>query len=153
VAQGYWGSPQETAERFRPAPAWLEAGAGTPAVWSGDHCSLDEEGYCRFHGRADAMIKTSGYRVSPTEVEATAHELASVAASAAVGIPHAELGQAIALAVVAQTGSTVDSEALLQHLRTRLPRFMVPTQVVVLDALPQTPHGKTDYPAVRALLA
>ena len=70
VAMGYWGDPEKTAERFRPLPG-REAGLVLPeiAVFSGDTVRMDADGFLYFIGRRDEMIKTSGYRVSPTEIE------------------------------------------------------------------------------------
>jgi acyl-CoA synthetase (AMP-forming)/AMP-acid ligase II len=70
VSLGYWNDPAKTAERFKPAPGHNPALPLTEmAVWSGDTVRMDEEGFLYFIGRNDDMIKTSGYRVSPTEVE------------------------------------------------------------------------------------
>src|SRR5690606_28684103 len=79
VCMGYWNDAERTAERFRPAPG-RPAGLCTPeiAVWSGDIVVRDEEGFLYFVGRRDDMIKTSGYRVSPTEIEEVAYEVESV---------------------------------------------------------------------------
>src|SRR3546814_16166022 len=67
VAQGYWRDPARTAERFRPAPAASRYGG--MAVWSGDTVRRDARGLLYFVGRDDAMIKSAGNRISPTEVE------------------------------------------------------------------------------------
>ncbi|MBN9374801.1 MAG: AMP-binding protein, partial [Cellulomonas sp.] len=74
VAQGYWGDPERTAERFRPVPGPYDAWrVPEMAVWSGDTVVADEEGFLYFVGRHDEMIKTSGYRVSPAEIEEAAY--------------------------------------------------------------------------------
>ena len=80
VALGYWNDPERTAERFRPAPG-REPASRMPelAVWSGDTVVRDEEGFLYFVGRTDEMIKTSGYRVSPTEIEEVAYATGLVA--------------------------------------------------------------------------
>src|SRR3546814_5933037 len=67
VAQGYWRDPERTAQRFRPAP--LSSRYGGVAVWSGDTVRRDAEGLLYFVGREDAMIKSAGNRISPTEIE------------------------------------------------------------------------------------
>src|SRR3546814_840328 len=97
VAKGYWNDPERTAERFRPAPPASRYG-GT-AVWSGDTVKRDEQGLLYFVSREDAMIKTSGNRVSPTEVEEAAIASGLVAEAVAMGVPDDRLGQAIALVV------------------------------------------------------
>jgi acyl-CoA ligase (AMP-forming) (exosortase A-associated) len=150
VALGYWGDPKGTAERFRPIPA-RAPGMTRPesAVWSGDIVRRDAEGFLYFIGRRDEMIKTSGYRVSPTEVEEEAHLTGLVKDAVALGVPHERLGQAIVLVVSPAPGANADSESLLEMLRPRLPRYMVPTLIDWREALPRTPNGKFD----RALLS
>jgi len=147
VAMGYWNDPLRTAERFRPLP---DSG-GTPipelAVWSGDTVRMDEEGYLYFIGRSDEMIKTSGYRVSPSEVEEVAYATGMVVEAAAFGIPHPLLGQAIALVAV---GDELDSAELLAAFKRALPAYMVPALLEVrTQRLPRNPNGKVD----RRLLA
>ena len=100
VAMGYWNDPERTAERFRPAPA-REPGLCTEemAVWSGDTVVRDEDGFLYFVGRKDEMIKTSGYRVSPTEIEEVAYDTGLVRDAVALGVEDAKLGQHVVLVV------------------------------------------------------
>ncbi len=145
VALGYWNDPEGTAARFRPLPG-QPAGLAIPelAVWSGDTVRQDEEGYLYFIGRRDEMIKTSGYRVSPSEVEEVAYATGLVAEAAATGVAHPALGQAVVLVVHAPAGREV-GERLLQACRQHLPGFMVPAHVQVRDQpLPRNPNGKID---------
>ena len=144
VALGYWNDAERTAERFRPAPG-QETGIALPeiAVWSGDTVKMDEDGYLYFIGRKDDMIKTSGYRVSPTEVEETLYASGLVGQAVALGIPHPVLGQAI-VAVVTPEGDGVDSEAVLRHCKQKLPAFMVPHHIQIQSSLPRNPNGKID---------
>ena len=74
------------------------------AVWSGDTVRMDEEGFLYFIGRRDEMIKTSGYRVSPTEIEEVVFATGLVADAAAVGVPHPTLGQAIVVVATPAPG-------------------------------------------------
>ncbi|HHC72195.1 MAG TPA: acyl-CoA ligase (AMP-forming), exosortase A system-associated [Thiotrichales bacterium] len=146
VALGYWNDPERTRERFRPAPG---RPGGIPlqetAVWSGDTVRMDEEGFLYFIGRKDDMIKTSGYRVSPTEVEEVCYASGLVGEAAAIGLPHSQLGQAIVVvATPAEGAERVDEEALQNHCRERLPAFMVPLRVITEPTLPRNPNGKID---------
>jgi acyl-CoA ligase (AMP-forming) (exosortase A-associated) len=154
VSLGYWNDPERTAERFRPIRP-SPAGIPTPeiAVWSGDVVRRDADGYLYFIGRRDEMIKTSGMRVSPTEVEEEAYATGLVGDAVAVGVPHERLGQAIILAASPASGSEKDSEALLAALRRRLPRYMVPLAVEWLEALPRNANGKFDRARLRSELA
>lgn len=146
VSLGYWNDPEKTAERFRPAPGRL-AGLTTPemAVWSGDTVRMDDEGFIYFISRRDEMIKTSGYRVSPTEVEEIVYASGLVAEAAAIGMDHPILGEAIVVVVTTIGSNRLDIDKLLSECRKRLPAFMVPARIEVRsEALPRNPNGKID---------
>ena len=146
VSLGYWNDPEKTAERFKPVPGQPE-GLVMPeiAVWSGDTVRMDEEGFLYFISRRDEMIKTSGYRVSPTEIEEVIYATGLVGEAAALGIPHPVLGQAIVVVATARDGVRLDTEELLAQCRRQLPAFMVPARVAVrTGSLPRNPNGKID---------
>ena len=150
VAMGYWGDPQRTAERFRPAPL-QPAGLALEeiAVWSGDTVTRDEEGFLYFVGRRDDMIKTSGYRVSPVELEELIYRSGLVSEVAAIGLQHERLGQGIAAVVTAAAGGGLDPAALLDYCRQHLPAYMVPLAVLEeRGGLPRNPNGKLDRQAL-----
>jgi acyl-coenzyme A synthetase/AMP-(fatty) acid ligase len=149
VALGYWNDPARTAERFRPAPGRLP-GLPLPelAVWSGDTVVRDDEGYLYFVARRDEMIKTSGYRVSPTEIEEVLLSTEHVAEAVALGVRHPALGQAIVVVAVPRSGSPGDSEGLLAECRRRLPNFMVPTHIEWRSSIARNPNGKLDRKAL-----
>jgi acyl-CoA ligase (AMP-forming) (exosortase A-associated) len=154
VALGYWRRPAETAERFKPMPVRLSPardGLDQPelAVYSGDTVRRDKDGFLYFVGRRDEMIKTSGYRVSPTEVEACVFASGLAQEVLAAGAPHEILGQAIVVAVVPSTEASgdagSDTAALLAFCRAELPAYMVPLKVIWTDQpLPRSPNGKLD---------
>jgi acyl-coenzyme A synthetase/AMP-(fatty) acid ligase len=146
VAQGYWKDPVRTAGRFKPAPRFSKLG-GT-AVWSGDTVVSGEDGLLRFKGRDDAMIKVSGNRISPTEIEEAALASGAVADAAAFGIADERLGQSIVLVAVAKAGDA--EEALVAWLRRELPQHMQPQRIVWRDRLPVGPNGKLDRTALKA---
>ncbi|MDP9422806.1 MAG: AMP-binding protein, partial [Pseudomonadota bacterium] len=149
VGQGYWQDPERTAERFRPAPTFSRYG-GT-AVWSGDTVVKGEDGLLRFRGRADAMIKVSGNRISPSEIEEAALASGAVSDAAAFGVPDDRLGQAILLVAVAKESG---AEAKLRgYLRRELPPHMQPRDIVWKDELPVGSNGKLDRAALQAELA
>lgn len=153
VARGYWNDPERTAERFRPFPSGREGWASPEiAVWSGDLAYSDEEGFLYFVGRADDMIKTSGYRVSPTEVEECAMSTGLVRDAVAIGVEDPVLGQRIEL-VVAGSGGPVDADGLLATLRRELPSYMVPARIDVRDEIPRGANGKYDRAVLRAELS
>jgi len=145
VAQGYWGDAERTAERFRAAP-----GRGDIAVWSGDTVVRGADGLYRFVAREDEMIKSSGNRISPTEIEEAAIASGAVSEAVALGVADERLGQAILLVA---RGSARGEGALREYLKRELPNFMQPGEIVWRDALPRNPNGKLDRVALRAELA
>ncbi|GAA4816177.1 acyl-CoA ligase (AMP-forming), exosortase A system-associated [Sphingosinicella ginsenosidimutans] len=145
VAKGYWNDTARTAERFKPAPAGSIYG-GT-AVWSGDRVRRDAAGLLYFVGREDGMIKTSGNRVSPTEVEEAALASGLVAEAVALGVPDPRLGEAIALVV--RPDRRDEEAALRAFLKRELPNFMQPGPIVWREDLPRSPNGKLDRVALK----
>jgi acyl-CoA ligase (AMP-forming) (exosortase A-associated) len=145
VSLGYWNDSERTAERFRPAPGQAKAICMPEmAVWSGDIVRRDAEGFLYFIGRRDEMIKTSGYRVSPTEIEEVIYSTGLVGAAAAIGVPHPRLGQGIIVLATPPEGGTLDRDQLLAKCRQNMPQYMVPLQIVERAALPRNPNGKID---------
>ena len=154
VAMGYWNDPERTAGRFRPTPG-RDALWRTPeiAVWSGDVVVADEEGYLYFIGRKDEMIKTSGYRVSPTEVEDEAYATGLVRDAVALGVGDSKLGQRILLVASPLASDGLDKAALIAAMTRKLPHYMVPSVVVVREEIPRSPNGKFDRAMLREELA
>ncbi len=156
VGQGYWNDAEKTAERYRLLPAGIggrEAGLQLPefAVFSGDTVRRDAEGFLYFIGRRDEMMKTSGYRVSPTEVEEVLYATRLVGECVAFGVDHPTLGQAIqVIATPPEGAAALDAPALLAECKQRMPAYMVPAGFeAVPGPLPRNPNGKID----RKLLA
>ncbi|MDM4718584.1 acyl-CoA ligase (AMP-forming), exosortase A system-associated [Micromonospora sp. WMMA1363] len=149
VALGYWNDPARTAQRFRPAPGRDGQLLPEPAVWSGDTVVRDEEGYLYFVGRIDDMIKTSGYRVSPTEIEEVVYDSGLARDAVALGRPDPKLGQRVVLVVSPPDGAEVDRTALLAVLKRELPPYMLPREIVVRPTLPRSPNGKFDRNLLR----
>ncbi len=146
VSLGYWNDAEKTAERFKPCPnQFNELPLTEIAVWSGDTVTMDEEGYLYFVGRKDDMIKTSGYRVSPSEIEEIIYTSKFVKEAAAIGIEHLTLGQTILVVVSLNENVTeFDGETLINLCKTQLPNFMIPAKIEVLSELPKNPNGKID---------
>jgi acyl-CoA ligase (AMP-forming) (exosortase A-associated) len=153
VALGYWNDPERTAARFKPAPGRDPAITTTElAVWSGDIVKTDAEGFLYFVGRNDEMIKTSGYRVSPTEIEEVVYGTGLARDAVALGIEDPRLGQRIVLVVSAASGH-LDRDDLLGALKQQLPHYMVPSDVVIRSELPRSPNNKFDRNLLRQELA
>jgi acyl-CoA ligase (AMP-forming) (exosortase A-associated) len=146
VAMGYWNDAEKTAERFKPLPG-RESGLVLPevAVFSGDNVRMDSEGFLYFIGRRDEMIKTSGYRVSPTEIEEVLYGTQLVSEAAAFGVAHPVLGQAVIVIVTPKPGESIDEPRILGACRDRLPAYMIPSKVEIRSGpLPRNPNGKID---------
>ena len=139
VAHGYWNDPARTAERFRDGE-----------VWSGDTMAMGHDGLLRFKGRDDAMIKTSGNRVSPTEIEEAALASGAMAEAAAFGVADDKLGQAIVLVGVAN--GEEPEERLRAHFAAELPAFMRPARIVLIGQMPLGSNGKLDRAALHEML-
>jgi len=153
VSLGYWNDPEKTAIRFRPAPGQDPALPITElAVWSGDTVRMDEAGFLYFVGRRDEMIKTSGYRVSPTEVEEVIYASGTVGEAVAIGVAHETQGQAIVIVATPAANGARDEDAVIAACRARLPAFMVPRRAVFREALPRNPNGKIDRKQIAAEL-
>ena len=148
VTKGYWNAPEETGKRFRTLPQF----PGETVVFSGDIVTRDEDGYLYFLGRRDFMIKTSGFRVSPTEVEEIAMRFDGVQACVVVGIPNIEIGEDIALFYT--TAEPVDKHKFHAFLKEELPTHMVPRFLCEEDHFPSTGNdGKIDRQHVTAVAA
>ena len=151
VGMGYWNDAEKTAERYRPLLVGMgarESGLQLQemAVFSGDTVRRDTDGFLYFIGRRDEMIKTSGYRVSPTEVEEILYATKLVGECAAFGVAHPSLGQVIRVIVTpADPEAGLQVDTLLAECRRRMPAYMVPAQFDVEPApLPRNPNGKID---------
>jgi len=140
VGMGYWNDPERTAQRFRPVSSTDPA----RAVWSGDRVIRDKDGYLYFVGRGDDMIKTSGFRTSPNEVEDIIQSSGLVTENAAVGREHEQLGQVIWVVAVAPGSRGLDMAGIMAYCRTKMPSYMVPHRVIEWKELPKNANGKID---------
>ncbi|AOJ10270.1 non-ribosomal peptide synthetase [Burkholderia mayonis] len=148
VARGYLGRAAATAERFVPHPH--EAGARV--YRTGDRVRLRADGRLDFLGRLDDQVKIRGYRVEPGEVSAALRALSGVAQAETLAVEQDARLRLVAFATP-EAGASLSGDALRDALAARLPDYMVPAALVVLDALPVTANGKIDRAALRALAA
>ena len=150
VSMGYWGNPEATDRVLKPNPLLPpELGDCEKVCYSGDLVKMDEDGFLYYVGRRDTMIKSSGYRISPTEVEEVLFQTGKIRQAAVIGIPDEVLGQTIKAFLVAKDGLQLDCDAILEFCTEKMPRHMVPKQFEVLKELPKTSSGKVDYPELR----
>lgn len=152
VTMGYWNREIDTAKIYRPLPERLNDSKkfrNSLAVWSGDTVSRDEDGFLYFIGRRDAMIKTSGYRVSPEEIEDVFYHIGQVQSAAAIGVLDEALGQAILVCIELKAcAKYVDRDLIRRELkkycRENLPSYLMPQKFVFCDTIPKNPNGKID---------
>jgi acyl-CoA ligase (AMP-forming) (exosortase A-associated) len=148
VSMGYWGRPELTAEKIRPCPELSHLIGDEPVVYSGDTVKIDEDGDIWFVGRRDGMIKTSGFRVSPDEVEDAIHRSALITEVVAFGVANDELGQVVHVALT-PIDPMLREEDILRYCRRSMPNYMIPRRVHIWSQLmPRTSSGKLDRPAV-----
>ncbi len=134
VALGYWEDPEATARVFRPVPGY----PGERRVFSGDTVRQEPDGTFYYVGRTDQRLKCFGNRVSPEEVESA---IAPVVSEVVVGgVPDEVAGQRVVAHVVLAEG--VDEDAVWEHCRDVLPRYMQPARLVVHEHFPRTSSGK-----------
>jgi malonyl-CoA/methylmalonyl-CoA synthetase len=138
VFGGYWRMPEQTAKEFR--DGWFV---------TGDLGAFDADGYLSILGRAKDLVITGGLNVYPAEVEAAIDDLPGVAASAVIGVPHPDFGEAVVACVV----GSVEPEAIRVGLRDRLAGFKIPKRVVVMAELPRNAMGKVQKAELRRQFA
>jgi acyl-CoA synthetase (AMP-forming)/AMP-acid ligase II len=148
ISRGYWQDPQATDSRIRVCEHLREILGDEKVVYSGDLVRTDEDGCLWFEGRRDDMIKCSGYRLSPTEVEDVAYSSGLITAAVAFGVPDPRLGQSVHLAVEHEGVETIDLAELLDFCRRRMPSYMVPELHPWPGRMPRTVSGKLDRKAV-----
>ncbi len=139
VFGGYWRLPEKTAEEFRPG-GWFV---------TGDLGAFDADGYLSILGRAKDLVISGGFNVYPAEVEAALDDLPGVAASAVIGVPHPDFGEAVVACVIPVVGATLEEAALRGALRDRLAAFKIPKRVLVLEDFPRNAMGKVQKAELR----
>jgi natural product biosynthesis luciferase-like monooxygenase protein len=144
VVRGYLHRPELTAERFVPDPFRVAAGHPTARMYrTGDLARFREDGVVEFLGRADFQVKIRGYRIELGEIETALGSHASVGEAVVVAREDTPGDQRIVGYVVAKAAPP-DTAELREYLRGKLPEYMVPAHIVVLERMPLTPNGKVD---------
>ncbi|WP_297921924.1 non-ribosomal peptide synthetase/type I polyketide synthase [Metallibacterium sp.] len=144
VADGYLGEPELTAQRFVPEP--FHSGGGR--MYRTGDLGAWRDGVLYFHGRADHQIKIRGFRIEPGDIEAAATRLEGIRECVVVARKLGDNDLRLVLYAVADGAGETLARALREHLRARLPAYMLPQHIEWLDVLPQTPNGKIDRAAL-----
>lgn len=149
ISGGYWGAPEATDAKIKTNEHLRPLIGSEKVLHSGDLVRLDDDGCLWFVGRADSMIKCSGFRLSPTEVEEIVYQSGLVAQVVAFGVPDDLLGEVVHIAVSGPDGEPVESPGLMAFCQGSMPRYMVPARIWPWEgSMPQTSSGKIDRPTV-----
>jgi acyl-CoA ligase (AMP-forming) (exosortase A-associated) len=149
ISLGYWNNPQATEDKIKVCEHLRPLLGEEKVLFSGDLVRLDEEGILWFLGRMDSMIKSSGFRISPTEVEDITYKSNLVEDAIAFGVEDELLGQVVHITVSTTHGETVDIAELTQYFRENMPHYMVPVKVHFWQGqMPRNSSGKLDRPFV-----
>lgn len=147
VTKGYWNDPVNTAKSFRTHPRF----PGETLVFSGDKVTRDAQGFLYFVARSDDMIKTKGFRVSPTEVETEVVRHPDVVDAVAFAVPNITVGEDVGCAYTTTSMQPLPEAVLRQFLKSNLPSHMVPATLMHFDSFPITGNaGKLDRKTIKA---
>jgi malonyl-CoA/methylmalonyl-CoA synthetase len=143
VFRGYWRMPEKTAEELRSDGFFI----------TGDLGRIDGQGYLHIVGRQKDLIIAGGYNIYPKEIEGLLDAMDGVGESAVIGVPDADLGEAVVALVVVEPGATPAPAALLDQLSTGLARFKLPRKVLLVEDLPRNTMGKVQKNLLRQTYA
>ncbi|GER11177.1 malonate--CoA ligase [Variovorax boronicumulans] len=140
VFAGYWRMPEKTKEEFT-ADGFFK---------TGDVGKIDARGYITIVGRSKDLIISGGYNVYPAEIEGYINEMAGVAESAVIGVPHPDFGEVGVAIVIPKGGATIDADAIVAELKAKLANFKIPKRCFVVPELPRNTMGKVQKALLRA---
>jgi malonyl-CoA/methylmalonyl-CoA synthetase len=139
VFVGYWQMAEKTLEEFT-ADGWFK---------TGDVGKVAADGYVTIIGRSKDLIISGGYNIYPAEIEAFINDLAGVAESAVIGVPHPDFGEGVVAVVVAQPGAVLDGAAMIVNIKASIANFKVPKHLFVVADLPRNAMGKVQKNLLR----
>ncbi|MFM2065406.1 MAG: hypothetical protein RLZZ584_315 [Pseudomonadota bacterium] len=143
VFAGYWRMPEKTAEEF------TTDAKGRHWFKTGDVGRFDGQGYLTIVGRSKDLIISGGYNVYPAEIEGYLNDMAGVAESAVVGVPHPDFGEGVIALIVAKPDTNLNAEALVGELKSRIANYKVPKRAFVVADLPRNAMGKVQKNLLR----
>jgi malonyl-CoA/methylmalonyl-CoA synthetase len=139
VFKGYWKMPEKTAEELRENGFFI----------TGDLGKIDDDGYVHIVGRNKDLIISGGYNIYPKEIEMILDAQPGVMESAAIGVPHPDLGETVLGLIVAMPGETPDLATIAAAVASLLARFKQPRKLIVIDSLPRNTMGKVQKNVLR----
>ena len=148
VMAGYWNKEDLSKEMLK-----LGKIPGERILCSNDLFKMDEEGFLYFQGRTDDIIKTRGEKVSPLEIEKTIYKINGVKEVAVIGIADKVMGESIVAFVTSYPDTEISKEIILRECTMHLESFMIPQNVILLDAMPKSSNGKFDKFELKKLIA
>ena len=149
VSKGYWGKNESTAEKIKTCPELKHLIGDEKVVYSGDIVKIDEDGFFWFISRVDSLIKSTGFRISPQEVEEIVMKFGNVSEVVAFGVNDDTLGQVVHVAISTLNGKPLIQSEFLKYCRENMPHYMVPKVMHhYIGQMPRTSSGKIDVPNV-----
>ena len=139
VFSGYWQDPARTQAEFQADGYFV----------TGDLATIDESGTITIVGRGKDLVISGGYNVYPREIEAALDALPGIKESAVIGVPHPDLGEAVAALVTAEPGAVIDEKAVVAALANSLARYKLPRRVIQVAELPRNAMGKVQKALLR----
>jgi malonyl-CoA/methylmalonyl-CoA synthetase len=147
IFTGYWRMPEKTAEEFT-QDGWFQT--GDVGRWGGAANGGDApKDYLCIVGRSKDLIISGGYNVYPKEIESFIDDMDGVEESAVIGIPHPDFGEAVMAVVVPKAGAKLDSQAMIQILKTQIANFKIPKRLEIVADLPRNAMGKVQKNILR----
>jgi acyl-CoA ligase (AMP-forming) (exosortase A-associated) len=146
VSKGYWGKFKETVKKIRQNP--FKKNHKDLVCFSGDLVRKDKDGFFYFIGRESGMIKSLGYRISPTEIESVLYGNDNIKEAVAFGIPDELIGQKIKIVVTLKDKGFLQKDDIMKYCIDNMSSYMIPKEIEIIDEMPVMPSGKIDRPAI-----
>jgi fatty-acyl-CoA synthase len=143
VPVGYYKDPEKSAATF------IEF-EGRRYSCPGDYATIEADGTLTLLGRGSVCINTGGEKVYPEEVEEALKTFPAVRDAVAVGVPDERFGEAITAVVELNDGQSLDADAVIAHVKSKLAAYKAPKQVLSVDTIGRAPNGKVDYKRLKA---
>ena len=147
IFKGYWRMPEKTAEEFT-NDGWFKT--GDVGRWGGEtSAGKVPDHYLCIVGRNKDLIISGGYNVYPKEIESFIDDMDGVEESAVIGIPHKDFGEAVMAIVVPKPGAKLNSQSMINALKSKIANFKVPKRIEIVEGLPRNAMGKVQKNVLR----